>query len=462
MSSPEPKISLPVVAAEDYRHAVAGEPWELCPIAITGPIQHRSSPRDDSFEATRRLAEISLQTPLDYPAIGDAILAGDHVALAVDPNVPRVAEVIAGVLDLLKSCEAGRVSIVLWAEASDTCYQSLTQRFQNVAPEDIESGSAPGGDALISVMRHCPRDRREMRYVAADADAEAIYLARDLVDADFTIPIVAARARDAADRADKAAVFPIFADASTMQRYQTTVSIADSERMAEEVSWLLGVQLLMMVSSDAAGSVARILTGTPEAIRAELDTLHADEQDGSGRNETCPQAEMVVAALDGDANVQTWSNVARAAVAASGHTEGDAAIVVWSQLRERPSPMWQQELSDRRNDADSDGIGCDDSHEETRDGIIEHDSSSASANDFADWSTDRAWARKLGQLIESNRVFLHSELEDSDVESLGLGIINSVDELHRLGQTCQAAGMLRAAQFQASSIARSEAATEEG
>ncbi len=216
MSSPKPQFSLPVVAAEEYRHAVAGEPWELCPVAITGPIQYRSSPRDDSFEATRHLAEISLRTPLDYPTISDAILAGDHVALAVDPNVPRVAEVIAGVLEVLKSCRAGRVSIVLWSEASDSCYQSLTQRFQTAA-----------------------------------------------------------------------------------------------------------------------------------------------------------------------------------------------------------------------------------------------------ADDFADWSTDQAWARKLGELLETNRVFLHSELDDADVESLGIGIVSSVEELHRLGQTCQAAGMLRAAQFQASTVARSETSAEE-
>lgn len=469
MSSQGPKFSLPVVAAEDYRHAVAGEPWELCPVAITGPIEYRSSPRDDSFEATRRLAETSLRTPLDFPAISDAILAGDHVALAVDPNVPRVAEVIAGIMDVLLSCEAGRVSIVLWSEASEECFQSLTQRFQNVAPENV--GSPDGGSLVVAdaamadsvtavtVMRHSPRDRREMRYVVADADAEAIYLSRDLVDADFTLPIVAARACDATQRNDKSAVFPLFADASTMQRYQTTISAEDSEKMAEEVGWLLGVQLLMMVSSDPAGGVARILTGTPEAIRSELDTLHADEQGESGEHETRPLAELVVAALDGDVNVQTWSNVARAAVAASRHTEGDSAIVIWSQLEELPNPLWQQELSARRD--------RDDAFNEEREQLPDElgdepgGDDSVAATGFAEWSTERAWARKLADLVEGNRVFLHSKLADADVESLGLGIISSVEELHRLGETCQAAGMLRAAQYQAGSVARAEAAAGE-
>lgn len=463
MSSSKPTFSLPVVAAEDYRHAVAGEPWELCPVAITGPIQYRSSPRDDSFEATRNLAEMSLQTPLDYPAIHDAILEGDHVALAVDPNVPRVAQVIAGALDVLKSSQAGRVSIVLWSEASDDCYESLTRRFQTVAADGIDALDTAGAGMNITVVRHTPRDRRAMRYVAADADAEPIYLARDLVDADFTLPILTARATDAAERSDKAGVFPIFADASTMQRYQTTVAKDESETMADEVGWLLGVQLVMMVSSNAAGSVARILTGTPAAIRAELDTLHAGQTGDGGEHETRPHAELVVAALDGDATVQTWANVARAAVAANRHTEGDAAIVIWSQLDQPPDARWQQDLSWRHDPMDSHDVESDDSRDNPTDprdhAITEHDP--AAARDFADWSTDRAWARKLGELLQTHRVFLHSKLADADVESLGMGIIRSVEELHRLGQTCQAAGMLRAAQFQAGTVARLPASAEE-
>ncbi|TWT74244.1 transcriptional regulator [Allorhodopirellula solitaria] len=461
MSISKPRFSLPVVAAEDYRHAVAGEPWELCPVAITGPIAYRSAPRDDSVEATRQLAETSLRTPLDYPDIRNAILAGDHVALAVDPNVPRVAEVIAGVLRVLESCQAGRVSIVLWQEASDACYQALTERFQTGIPSDAISkdsetdrGVTSGGHAAVTVTRHLPRDRREMRYVAADADAEAVYLARDLVDADFTLPIVAARACDAAERMDKANVFPMFADASTMQRYQTTVSLEESERMAQEVGWLLGVQLLVMVSSNAAGSVARILTGTPDAIRSELDTLHADERDHMGEHETRPVAEMVVAALDGDTNVQTWANVARAAIAANRHTEGDSAIVVWSQLQEPPSAVWQHEFSDRPGSEGPLSTSSDDPDREPATEITEPGA------DFSDWSTDRALARKLAELIAANRVFLHSRLADADVEALGIGIISSVEELHRLGQTCQAAGMLRAAHYQAACIARTETASE--
>ncbi|MFG0288553.1 MAG: transcriptional regulator [Rhodopirellula sp. JB044] len=480
MSSSKANFSLPVVAAEDYRHAVPGEMWELRPVSIAGPIEYRSSPRDDSAEAITRLAEISMQTPVDYPSVSDAILAGDHVAFAVDPNVPRVAEVLEGAVKVARACEAARVSIVLWPEASDACYQSLSQRFHNIPPDDEASDnaqplpSAPD-EMLINVSRHSARDRRELRYVAADADAEAIYLARDLVDADFTIPIVAARAVDAIERLDKTGVFPMFADSSTVHRFQNSSSRETSEGSANEVGWLLGVQLLMMVSADAAGGVARILTGTPDAIRNELDTLHTEKGSDTNESETRPTSELVVAALDGDANVQTWPNVARAVIAASRHLDGDGTIVVWSRLTESPGPQWLKELSGNaerslgQEDGDSDDElasalavqhrdDFSDAADQTEDDEDANEPADADAQsgggEYANWSMDRVLAKKLADLLSSYRVLLHSELSDVDVETLGMGVIASEEELRRLGAGFQGAGVLRAAQFHDGSVSR--------
>jgi len=478
MSTSKSPVFLPVVAAEDYRHAVPGELWELRPICLTGPVQYRSAPRDDSADAIMRLAEISLQVPIDFPSIGEAILEGDHIALAVDPSVPRVSDVIAGVLRALKTCGASRVSIVLWAEASEAAYQSLARSFQNTVTEEtaseentseksttqatdsessasqtIATQSQPG-EMIVAVSRHAPRDRREMRYVAADAGAEAIYLARDLVDADFAIPIVAARSVDAVESLDPMSVFPMFADASTMRRFQTENPPAEFQGMAREVGWLLGVQLVMMVSSDADGSVARIVTGTPDAIRSEIDTLHSEEKDAA-ENETRPTAGLIVASLDGDASVQTWANVARAVIAASRHIEGDGSIVVWSRLTEPPPPVWQREIRDAiSHEEETGGEFESGDHRETDDDVENETESETKTLDFADWSTDSALARRLAGLLTSYRVFLHSELDDADVESLGIGVVASVEELRRLGEAFQGAGMLRAAHFHDGSITR--------
>lgn len=443
-------ISLPVVAAADYRHAVPGEMWELSPASIVGPVSYRSEPSDQSAASIAKLSASSLAAPVDFPSIDAAILDGDHVALAVDPNVPQVGDVIEGLIETLSGCQAGRVSIVLWPEATDRILESLKVRFQNI-DSDASDAAPPSGLPAVTVTRHEPQLRSLMRYVAADADAEPIYLSRELVDADFAIPIVAARAADAISRLDKTGVFPIFADASTTRRYQggflptfnggddtidenvesgnqpqSDSSVAASDAAVNEVGFLLGVQLMVVVSSKVDGSVGRILAGTPDSIRHELETLHAVVE-----SDTSPKAGLVIAALDGDAMAQTWPNVARAVIAAVEHIEGEGMIVVWTRIDHAPSEVWQSEL-----------------------GPGDWQPGPRSADEFDDWHADRALARQLATLLSDHRILLHSELADADVESLGLGVIGSVDELRKLGESFQGAGVIRAAQFHAASITR--------
>lgn len=448
-------ISLPVVAAADYRHAVPGEMWELSPASIAGPISYRSEPRDTSSASVAKLAASSLAAPIDFPSVDAAILDDDHVALAVDPNVPQVGDVIEGVIETLAACQAGRISIVLWPETSPHVVDSLKERFQNVDPDSSETDppnlSPPVGSPAVTVIRHEPQMRSLLRYVAADADAEAMYLSRDLVDADFTIPIVAARAADAIGRLDKTGVFPIFADSSTTRRYQggilptftsaddttdediepasepqSDASISASNAAVNEVGFLLGVQLMMIVSSNVDGLVGRILAGTPDSIRHELETLHAVVE-----TETSPKAGLVIAALDGDATAQTWPNVARAAIAAAEHIEGEGMIVIWSRVNHPPSEVWQSELLPG-----------------------DWESLPRPVDEFDDWHGDRVLARQLTTLLSDHRILLHSELADADVEALGLGVISSVAELRQLGESFQGAGVIRAAQFHAASVAR--------
>ncbi|WP_404308617.1 transcriptional regulator [Neorhodopirellula lusitana] len=467
-------ISLPVVAASDYRNAVPGEMWEMSPVCIAGPISYRSQPQDASPQAIAALAASTLQAPVDFPAVVDAIVPGDHVALAVDPYVPSVEAILAGVLDKLTQTDVGRVSVVLWPETPDELLAQLQERFQNFDPDTDEAPPSTGTPA-IRVTRHEPRKRSELRYVAADADGEPMYLARDLVDADLTIPIMSARAADAIERADKTGVFPMFADGSTIRRYQRgelpevpKEEHGDEEDEAEpearsveeidamdafadepepkpdsidasfaainEVGFLLGVQLVMIVSSDAAGGVERILAGTPDSIRHELETLHAVVE-----NETRPTAPLVIAALDGDASAQTWPNVARAAIASARHLEGAGTIVIWSRLNHAAPAVWTSELPQRRSDA-----------------VV-----LTAEDDFDDWQADRVLARKLATLLTDHRILLYSELDASEVESLGLGVISSVAELKKLGESHHSAGVIRAAQFHDSAVARLELSQDE-
>ena len=193
---------------------------------------------------------------------------------------------------------------------------------------------------------------------------------------------------------------------------------------------------MVVVSANASGTVGSLIAGTPDSIRHELETLHAVKD-----VETRPTADLVVAALDGDTIVQTWPNIARAAIAAANHVQGDGTIVVWSRVNHRPSQVWQDELSSGAERSSATAYTAE-----------------TSKDDFDDWTTERVLARQLATLLSDYRIMLYCELDDqftsADVEKLGLGVIDSVEQLRRLGESFQGAGMIRAAHFHSPSIAR--------
>ena len=136
--------------------------------------------QDIAGETVRTLA-----APDDFPPIEAAIVSGDKVALAVDPNVPAVDQVIEGVLRMLRATPAGEVDIVVWDEATE----ETMQRIRDVAGQ-------------TRVIRHHSGERESLCYLAADQEALPIYLNRDLVDADFVLPIVAVRPSNVSRRRD--------------------------------------------------------------------------------------------------------------------------------------------------------------------------------------------------------------------------------------------------------------------
>ncbi len=109
---PEPTVlagaSLPVVS---FRPKEAGleslQVWEY-----DAGTRHTSG--DIAGDTAR-----ALNRPDDFPPIDAAIVGGDRVALAVDPNVPGVAQVVAGAIRALEQTSAAEIDIVVWEEATE-------------------------------------------------------------------------------------------------------------------------------------------------------------------------------------------------------------------------------------------------------------------------------------------------------------------------------------------------------
>ena len=348
----------------------------------------------------------SLQQPTDFPPMAAAIVSGDRVALAVDPNIPQLAEVLQGVLKAVKETEASEIDIVLGDEAGDATLL------------EIRACSGEG----VQVIRHDPSNREALRYLGADKMADPIYLNRRLVDADFVIPILAERPDDHSSLIDRTGIFPFFSDAASRIRYyQPSQEDAETVSDPSEPAWLLGVQIMMSVGSNKDGNVGTVTSGTPDAIRKQLKSSRRPP------DEFPPPASLVIASLDGNSQQQTWQNAARALQAATRYSDSGGTIVLWTAIEQEPFGSLLL-LSDRERRP-------------------EHPIQPDTEGDFPDWDPFVNPAKTIAELGEEHRILVHSRISRDTIESLGIGSLENADELAKLVQSFETCGVLRAAQF---------------
>jgi hypothetical protein len=240
-------------------------------------------------------------------------------------------------------------------------------------------------------------------------------------------------------------VMPAFADADTQNRLrQETIAAGGADdREAAEAAWLLGVQMLVAVMPTARAEVAQVFAGTPAGVRRQTDlanaaNLQADvfEQDHAETAEQEPtaaalaheapacsrKAELVFACLDGDRQQQSWQNVARALHVARHLINPGGTIVVTSHLA---APIGR---SLRR-------LASTEDWEKTQKRLAR------------DAGPDTLAATLISQLRQEGRVLLMSDLAAEQIESLGIGAIETPEQINRLIRGHATCAVIRSAQF---------------
>tara|TARA_R110002049_G_scaffold2750_4_gene21937 strand:- start:93890 stop:95197 length:1308 start_codon:yes stop_codon:yes gene_type:complete len=366
----------------------------------------------------------ALAGPIDFPPLEMVVVQGDRVALAVDPNIPQLAEIVVGVVRAVSMTDAEHVDIVLSDEATDQTLQAV-----NVALADAIL------DKDATVHRHDSADRESLRYLGAGANALPWYVNRQLVDADVVIPIVTKRPAETDDRIDATGIYPVFADSATRHRFRDA-KVFDEERETQspefQIPWLIGVQLMVTVAANHDGMVRQVMAGAPQSLAIRRTDLDRDS------DEFPPAAALVIASTDGDAQQQTWANAARAAVAASRFVRPGGTILVWTDIDVDPDPAFRQVL-------ESEG-----DHESL------HESSAAGEDDaesLPPWDESIGIGMTFARVLADNRVVMRSRLDAEVVETLGLGSLRSIDELKRLIDSFENCGVLRGASFVADAVA---------
>jgi hypothetical protein len=339
----------------------------------------------------------SLARPLNYPSLAAATVPGDRVAIALEPGIPQVEKLLVGAIQALLEASISPRDITVVTASNVRAPLSLLPRGLR---EDVQ------------VVLHNPSDQTAMQYLAADQAARPIYLNRALCDADFVLPLGMPRLPTSLDFVGGySAVFPTFADLATQRRFHAP-SAADHdvhqrrrEQETDGAAWQLGVHFLVQVVPGGGQDLLHVVAGEAASVVREAQRLHADAWQYS----LSQRVGMVVAAISGDDEQQSWEPFARSLYCAMQAAAEGAAIVLVTDLQSRPGQALQCLAGNER--------GAD----------LQRQIAKTHA-------TDALAAAVLAEARERFDVYLLSGLASDTVEDLGIGHIATGDEIARLAR----------------------------
>lgn len=354
----------------------------------------RGAPLDDAVAAVAA----ALVDPLDYPSLTEATVPGDRIALAVHRSVPQKRWVLAGILQTLAAADLqlGDIDIVLAPGSHrDT---SLTEAI----PEALSD--------CTKITIHDPEAAEEFAYLATTRDGKPVHINRRLVDADLVITVGSIRSMGSCEYGQAhGGVFPVFADAEMRNRFLAPATGLDSRenhlrcREADEVAWLLGARFTVQLIPGAGDEILQVLAGDVDSVIERGKAL-------SKRVWECPingAADVVVAAIEGGPDQQTWESVARAVDAAAQVVNEDGAILVASELDEPLGPALSQLLSGRDPQDTADIVN----------GLTSHDAESTAL---------------ILKAMQRAHLYLLSQLDAPLVEELGMVPVAAAHEVANL------------------------------
>jgi nickel-dependent lactate racemase len=353
----------------------------------------------------------ALDDPIEFPPFSRALIDDDHVAIAIEEGVPCANRIACALVNYLRQhgTKTSRITIVLGADNS---------QWRNQLSTDLIAC----GFSDVQVVKHEPTNQPSHGYVGASESADAIYIQRDLFEADVVLPVYCIRTPDSPSASDKYAMSPSFADAATQHRWNLAWlednlhHMHQQEKLSHEAGWLMGVQFAIAVVPACDGSIADLLGGDPDRVfRKASDLVRNTRSVASDSNA------LVIAFVEGDSSQQSWMNIARAAAHAEMQLNSDGSIVICSDVDHLTSGMQQ--------------LGTDEPEENLQRRLLKSDLEDAFA------------AAVLSAIKSRHSIYLLSRLSSHQVESIGLAHIRNVQEIEKLCSASDSICVIRSAQF---------------
>ncbi|MEM7316073.1 MAG: lactate racemase domain-containing protein [Planctomycetota bacterium] len=363
-------------------------------------VAHCGVPCGQPLDDVVAAVAAALVEPVDFPSIAEATVPGDRIALAIDAGVPQVANVIAGILQPLLEDKALPENITIVLAPGHTSPETIVAEL----PEEWAN--------LVTVVTHDPAYQNGLAYLAAGTDGEPIYINRAICDADLVIPVGCIQVDGTLGYLGiQGGVFPAFADSKSRERFAVPLmSMAESQRKVrvremEEAAWLLGARLTVQIVPGNGDELLHVIAGDLDSVAQQSQRLAS----AAWQTRVDRRADLVIAALEGGSQQQTWDNLTRSLMAAVRVVnEENGAIVICSELDEMPGPALMQMMADDFEFVD-----------------MNDELADAGSNFMAEQLAD-----SLGRV----RVYLLSRLDENVVERMGLAYVDDPREIDNLCQ----------------------------
>ena len=363
----------------------------------------------------------ALREPMDFPSLDMMVLPDDEVAIALEPSLACATDLVGGSIGSLLNVGVPPELIQIVRTSGDLA----------VSDEQLLAKVPNGVADRIRIVRHDPTNREALSFLGASKEGHPVYVNRTLCDASVVIPIGSHQSQD---RYGCLGVhhfwFPTFADEETQSRFTKSLTSRSNKKIekrkaeCEEVAWMLGVQMLVQLVPAGNDQALRVLAGTPGAVwKLGNDLVQREWQLKVDR-----RASLVVAAIGGGPEQQTWENVVRAIDTALDAVEVDGTIAICCELKTKPGPAL------RRLAGAEDYAAADLALQEKV-------------------SNDTLAASRLNHALQRARVYLLSQLEENDVEDLGMAYVSSPNEIAKLSTQYDSCVVLQDAQHASISLA---------
>lgn len=356
--------------------------------------------------------EKALAEPTLYPPLKESVFPGDRVGIVLQSDLPHSRIVLENLLKQLfeLSVEPSDVFVVVSARTAGQL--GIESKIYEEAKTKLPDGEQPGtfpvqfGFHSVGFQVHDAENESGHAYLAANQAGEPVYINRMLVDADVVLPVACPTAGEVDQQND--CIYPDFSNQTIRARLEKGKgNFLARWQEIELANESLGSFFIVQVVCGPGETIQKIFAGsrteTTQIARAETNELWAFRWLGD--------TEMVVATVESKADDQSWDDFASALIAASRVSSLGGPLVIWSDIMAKPDRNTKKALMSQFEDGISSKLGKKMQH--------------------------------VAAIVNERPVFLRSRLSRNDVEELGVGFLESAEEVVRIAEPCNSALLIR-------------------